>query len=320
MAKTPVKEEKIEVPAGTAVVPAKAAGALSEQFFAPEEMEELGGAGLDNVTSKNVLLPRLTILQALSPQVNKKKAEYIAGAEVGDWCDVAVGEIFKESIDIIPCHFSTQYIQWKKNRGGIVANLGMDASCLNGTTQNEKRQNILPNGDSIVETATWFCLLRVGSEWRRVFLPFSSTGLKTSRKWLTLIKAEKLFGKNGYFSAPLFYRPWRLKIVADSNDQGDWFTPVPGKIESGDLTEFGIDASANAARVASPLADKYKNIYHLMFEDQDSRKWLLEEVKNFYTDARDNLVIGDLGNEDPNDPANARNVSGASIDNAAQTM
>jgi len=251
----------------------------------------------------------LTILQALSPQINKKKVEFIPGAEIGDWCDVSVGDVFKESVVVIPCHFSTQYIQWKKNRGGFAGNLGMDAACLKDTTLNEKRQNVLPNGDIIAETATWFCLLQVGIDWRRVFLPFSSTGLKVSRRWHTLIKAEKLLGKSGFFSPPLFYRPWALTVAHDSNDQGDWFTPIPNKIP------VPVEAGANGK------SEPYKSIYHLMYEEQDTQKWLLGECKRFYEDARDNLVVGDMGADDLNDPANARVVgNSAAIDNAAHAM
>lgn len=292
---------------------------IAEPFFAPDEIEAMGGEGLDNVTAANVLLPRLTILQKLSPQLNKKKVEFIEGAQEGDWCDVGVGDIFRGSIEAIPCHFSTQYILWKKNRGGFGGNLGMDAKCLNDTTLNEKRQNILPSGDAIVETATWYCLLRVGGEWRRVFLPFTSTGLKVSRKWLTLIKAEKLLGKNGWFSAPLFYRPWTLNVLDESNEQGDWFTPVVNKIVTGDLSQYGLETNgAVTTGGASPMADRFKNIYHMMYENHDTKKELLAEARKFYEDARDNLVVGDLGTDDPNNPDNAR--SSNSVDNASTRM
>lgn len=293
----------------TAIVEAKSAGALAEKFFAPQEIEDMAGAGSENVKTTDTLLPRLTILQSLSPQLNRKKAEFISGAKVGDFCDVAVGDIFEE-VDMIPCHFVTQYIHWKKSRGGFVANLGTSAACLEETTLNEKRENVLPNGDTIVETATWFCLLRAGSDWRRVFFPLSKTGLKVSRKWHTLIKAEKLMGKNGYFTPPLFYRPWRLTVVTDSKDEFDWFTPSPARIE------------VPPEMITAQSPERFKTIYHEMMEIQDTSKWLLTEAKKFYTDARDNLVVGDMSNSDDlNDPSNARVVgSGPAIDNTSTQM
>lgn len=290
--------------AQNALVAAKSTD-LAEKFYAPQEIEELAGAGSENVTAANTLLPRLAILQKLSDQIDKTKVEFIKDAEAGDWCDIAVGEIFKGHVDVIPCHFVTQYIQWKKNRGGFVANLGMSAECIKGLPLNERRQPMLPNGDVIMETATWYCLLHVGADWRRVFLPFSSTGLKVSRKWHTLIKAERLLGKNNqFFTPPLFYRPWRLTVATDSNEQGTWYTPVPSKIE---VTKGEIKT--------------YKTIYEEMAEMQDEQRQLLKDCKEFYVDARDNLVVGDMASsEDMNDPANAKLVGGAAIDNTATKM
>ncbi len=283
---------------------------LPERFFAPDEMEALGGAGQENVKITDTLLPRLAILQSLSPQLKEKKVEYIPGASAGDWCDVSVGEVFKEGIEVLPCHFSTQYIQWKKNRGGFAGNLGMDASCLRDTTLDEKRRNILPNGDIIMETATWFVLIRVGYEWRRAFLPFSVTGLKISRKWMTLIRAEKLLGKSGWFTPPMFYRPWLLSVKEESNDQGEWYVASPARIPR------------DPADVNPKSPDEFKTIYHLMAEMGDTdNKYLLKEAQQFYIEARDNLVVGDMGTEDINDPANARNItpgSGGLTDNSKQ--
>jgi hypothetical protein len=37
-------------------------------------------AGFENVTNNDILIPRISILQDLSPQVKEEKAEYIEGA------------------------------------------------------------------------------------------------------------------------------------------------------------------------------------------------------------------------------------------------
>lgn len=304
------EQETVEttVAAGGALV--EATNTLpAEKFFAPSEIEEAAGAGHDNVKITDTLLPRIAIIQALSPQLKDKKIEYIPGAAVGDWCDVSIGEVFKGAIEVIPCHFCTQYIQWKKNRGGFAGNLGMDASCLNGTTLNDRRQHVLTTGDTIAETATWYVLLHVGFEWRRVFLPFSSTGLKISRKWMTLIRAERVLGKRGFFTPPLYYRPWILKSVMTSDGENDWYLPSPSKVQR------------EEAEITPDNPENFKTIYHSMFDMEDNSKWLLREAQTFYADARDNLVVGDQGTDDPNNPENAmRTVGGSSIADNTQTM
>jgi hypothetical protein len=228
-----------------------------------DELLKMGGMGTENVQAKDVLIPRLTILQGLSPQVMKKKAEYIEGAEVGDFCNVATGDIYKESILVVPCHFATAYIEWTKNRGGLAGNYGDDPAILKQTVRNEKNENILPNGNSVQETAQWYCLLQDGASWTRIFFPLRATNLKHSRKWLTLCRAESVELPNGeLWKPPLFWRSWKLTIVEDGNDQGDWYTFRPEKGE----TALELDRS----------------------------KRLINLCKSFYEEIRTNVVRPDL--------------------------
>jgi hypothetical protein len=196
-----------------------------------DDLLKMGGAGTENIKSKDVLIPRLVILQQLSPQLNKKKSEYIEGAEVGDFCNVATGDIYKKEVEVIPCHFATAYIEWLKGRSGFAANHGDNMSVLDRTTKNERFENILPNGNMIQETAQWYCLLKDGAVWTRVFFPLKSTGMKHSRKWLTVLRSETLKVNGRDWKPPLFWRSWKLITVDESNDQGDWasFRPERGE-------------------------------------------------------------------------------------------
>jgi hypothetical protein len=228
-----------------------------------DELLSLGGMGTENAKAKDVLIPRLVILQALSPQLNKKKAEYIEGAEIGDFCNVATGDIYKESVTVVPCHFATDYIEWTKNRGGLAQNYGDNVDILKQTVKNDKNENILPNGNSIQETAQWYCLIQDGTSWSRIFFPLKATNLKHSRKWLTLCKSEVVqLPNNELWRPPLFWRSWKLDIVSDGNEQGDWYTfrPIKGEI----IMEI------------------------------DPSKQLIRMCKSFYEDIRTNVVRPDI--------------------------
>ena len=197
----------------------KASTALAEiDLFDPKDVEEF--------SSKDIIIPRLNILQALSPQVNKKKPEYIEGAEQGDFCDVATSEIFKGELIIIPCFYAMVYLEWapRDSGRGLVANHGMDASILAKCKKNEKNQNILSNGNYVVETATYY-VLNMSAGGRPSFIPLSSTQLKAARKWNTLIASQKInnpaTGED--VPAPIFFRAWKAVSVESSNQQGDWY-------------------------------------------------------------------------------------------------
>lgn len=217
--------------------PSKESTALAEfDLFDPKDVEQF--------SSQDIIIPRLNILQALSPQVNKKKAEYIEGAEQGDFCDVATGEIFKDELTVIPCFYAMVYLEWapRDSGRGLVANHGTDPSILDDCKRNEKNQNILENGNYIVETATYY-VLNMSAGGRPSFIPLSSTQLKAARKWNTLISSQKLTAPNGDdVPAPIFYRSWKATSIESSNQQGDWygwkFAPDQNILEldpSGDL-------------------------------------------------------------------------------------
>jgi hypothetical protein len=236
-----------------------------------DELSKMTGMGSQNVQSKDVLIPRLTILQKLSPQLSKKKAEYIEGANLGDFCNVATGDIYSEAIVVIPCHFITHYIEWGKNRSGLINNYGDDASILKKCIRNEKNQNILPNGNSVNETAQWYCLLQSGASWGRVFIPLTSTNLKHSRKWMTLCQTERVPQANGeLWKPPLFWRSWKLSAVEDSNEMGDWVTFKPEKGE----TVLELDPSRSLIRQCMAFYEDIKTSVvrgEILDEDQGGR-------------------------------------------------
>jgi hypothetical protein len=231
------------------------------------ELQKMGGMGTENVQAKDVLIPRLTILQKLSPQLAKKKAEFIDGAEVGDFCNVATGDIYKEAVLVIPCHFATAYIEWGKNRSGLVMNYGDDASILKKCVRNDKNQNVLANGNMVSETAQWYCLLQDGASWTRVFIPLTSTNLKHSRKWLTLCRAESVQMPDGsMWKPPLFWRSWKLVAIEDSNEMGDWVTFRPEKGNS----SVEIDQSRQLIRMCMAFYEDVKgNVVRGEIHDDD---------------------------------------------------
>lgn len=229
--------------------------------------EEFAGAGMENITSKDLVIPRLTILQALSPQLVKTKPEYIKGAEAGNFCNVATNDTF-ESLKVIPCFYQRVLLEWapRESGQGLVHNHGSDSSILEQCEQDEKRRYFLPNGNQIIETATFFVLdISTGAP-VKAFIPLSSTQLKAARKWNTMMAAEKLERANGsMFTPPMFFRAWTVTAKNESNNQGDWFgwgfeaaEPVleldPGQGLLNEAIEYYKQSSSGAAVVdPSPM-------------------------------------------------------------------
>ena len=59
-----------------------------------DDFNAVGGTGYEDVRASDILVPRLTILQSMSPQVNQNKPEYDKNARVGDIYDIGLQERF----------------------------------------------------------------------------------------------------------------------------------------------------------------------------------------------------------------------------------
>lgn len=188
-----------------------------------DDFAAYAGAGLENITSSDLLVPRLVILQALSPQVKRSKGEYIEGAEPGIIADVGTGEIFPDGVWFLPVLYKKEYLEWapRESAKGLVT-IHSDSSILDSTKKDDRGKNVLPNGNYIVDTAQFYGL-NLSAGGRLCFIPMTSTQLKKSRRWNTLAAGEKLRRADGSeFTAPMFYRTYNLSTVEESNNDGEW--------------------------------------------------------------------------------------------------
>jgi hypothetical protein len=197
--------------------------AASANLPTTESFEDLAGAGMENVTGSDLLVPRLGILQALSPQLNKKKPEFIEGAAIGDIADLGTGENLGTAVQFLPIYFKKVWIEWapRESGKGLVAIHESD-ECLKGTTLNDRNQPITPEGNLIAETHQFFGL-NLSLDRRKSFISFTSTQIKKARKINTLASTIKLQRADGTeYTPPLFYSTYNLGTAEESNSSGDW--------------------------------------------------------------------------------------------------
>ena len=191
--------------------------------FNPDELAGHASSGMENVRSEDLLIPRITILQALSPQLKKSRPEYIERAREGMICATGTGEVWEDGIFFLPVHFRKSYIEWapRESNQGLV-NIHESADILRECTYDDKGRAFLPNGNSVQETAQFFGL-NASDGFNRSFIGMAATQLKHSRRWLAMATNEKLQRSDGSrFTAPLWYRTYHLTTAEEGNSQGDW--------------------------------------------------------------------------------------------------
>jgi len=204
---------------------------ITEKKSAPlpaDMFEEDAGKGVGNIGQQDLALPFLKILGQLSPEVNKRDGKYVEGAEPGMIFNSVSGELHDgvKGIDVIPCFYKLEYIEWKDRGEGLGAPVAIHASysdVLSQTTPDANYKDRLPNGNYVERTASHFVIV-LGESPSTALISMKSTQLKISRKWNSMMKGIKMKGKNGNLYEPAsFSHTYRLKTTQLSNDKGTWF-------------------------------------------------------------------------------------------------
>jgi len=197
----------------------KKEGALATNLF-----EADANQGAQNMSQEDLALPFLKILGQLSPEVNKRDGKYVEGAEPGKIINTVTNELY-DSINVVPCHYKRQYIEWQdrgQSTGAPVAIHEADSDIISQTTRDKSYKDRLPNGNYLDNTANHF-VLQLGDTPQSALISMKSTQLKVSRKWNSMMMGLKMQGKSGLFTPPTYSHIYKLKTVQMSNDKGTWF-------------------------------------------------------------------------------------------------
>ncbi len=180
-------------------------------------------------------IPRIKILQDLSPEVKETKAEYIPGARPGMICNEQNNKLDSEIL-FVPSTFVVRYIAWRPRRdgGGLVdPNL----------TLQEVEENFQPDGigswigmmkpsaneDAVrVEVAQTpeYTGYAMGKNWgpMPVAISMPSTKVKAARKINTTVELTRILNKKtgNKIRPPMFYHQFKLTTGLESGNENEW--------------------------------------------------------------------------------------------------
>lgn len=226
----------------TAVAKAK------ETALSTDVMEDIFGMAGEGASfdSSEMQIPFVRVAQSLSPQLNKKKSEYIEGLSTGDAYNTLTSERWagETGLVVVPCYQTTKYLEFvpRTSGGGFRGEIGPNDPILQRTSRDGSKE-ILPNGNELVKSDQHFCLI-VGEDGmtQPVVIDMKSTQLKVSRRWKTQIAMQKIKhpGTGAIITPPVFATLWRLNTVEETNDKGDfynWAVEKVGTVESRDLLQ-----------------------------------------------------------------------------------
>jgi len=212
------------------------------------------GAAFD---SSEMQIPFIRVLQALSPQLNKKKPEYIEGAAQGDLFNTVTGQWWsgEEGITVIPCYHTIKYLEFvpRDMGGGFKGEIHPSNPVLQQTTRSGSKE-LLPSGNELVKSAQYFCfVVEKDGSYQPAVIDMKSTQLKVAKRWNTQVQLQKVKNpKTGELVTPaLFATMWKLTTTEESNDQGSWNNYLVEKVGLVTNRDLLLEAKAFRESIAA---------------------------------------------------------------------
>lgn len=170
--------------------------------------------GAEEVKASDLIIPRLEVVQSLSPCRKKTDPAYIEGAEEGMLFNNVTRELYGTEAVVIPVYFRKQYLLWKdRKKGGGTG--GFRGAFPNELAAREAVINMEEGDIDVAETNEHFCLLvRNNGKVEEIVLSMAKSKMKVSRRWNSLIRM------NGGDS---FSRAYKVSGVSENNQNGDQF-------------------------------------------------------------------------------------------------
>lgn len=196
-----------------------------------QDFGEFSGGGLDDVTSDELVIPFVNVLQALSPEI-----EEIDGAKAGMLFNKGTQELIngEEGFIFLPVARQCAYVEWipRAQGGGLVGRHEINSPIIA-----QAKQECADRGEDPKFSILWTGEPEKSNELKQTYylfgfvledtdegyqpigqalLSFNGTKIKVYKNWLTPINLVK--GK-----PPLFAHPTRVTTFKDSNKKGDFY-------------------------------------------------------------------------------------------------
>lgn len=185
----------------------------------PAHLEGDKGLGNENVSGKDMTIPRIKLLQSLSPEVDKSKPEFIEGAEPGMYMRTTDKALMTEFM-AINVKFSHGYALFIKRSfgGGFKGEFSTPEDAWAKAIEDNGTKETAEKMCDVVETGRHLLLVvdPETGELSPALMDFSKTALKVSSDWNTTIHSR---------GGARFSTIYRVKPKSASNSKGSWTKP-----------------------------------------------------------------------------------------------
>lgn len=214
------------------------------------------GAGA-SFNAEDIKIPRIVLLQQMSPEVTDGHAKYVEGARPGMFYDTVTKALYPGAtgIVLVPVFYSKTWGEWipRDAGGGLVTVHNDKASAMR-----DQRKDIVTE---LVETANHYVMLQSPTGWQPALLNFTKTKLSVSREWNTLVATTNITKPDGTkITPPSFARLYRLTSALVSNAKGNFYNVVITPMGWNDRASYDEGKSYHELIASGELAARREDL------------------------------------------------------------
>lgn len=204
----------------------------------PDHLKALmqSNAGNEDVGMDQMVIPRIEIIQALSPQRNKNKPEYIEGAEEGMMFNTVTQQLLDSPLSIVPVMFKVEHLVWgdrKQKMEGFFGSYPTFQEADAARLTEEDADKLVVN-----ETHQHYVLFDAGNgQWQEAVISCARSKIKCSKNWNSTIRM---------LGGPRFARTYELSVVGDQNAAGEDFLNYAKSLKSTGFVDADLLAKAQS--------------------------------------------------------------------------
>lgn len=169
------------------------------------------GRGSENVGTKDILLPRLELVQAQSPIKDTNP-----DAKEGLMFNTVTGDILGDTVFIVPIYYRMEYLVWKdQDKGG-----GFFGAFETEQEAKQRLHEVVADGEDegdmeIIDTPVHYCLrVKADMTTEQIVISMPKSKAKVSRKWNAAIQIA---------GGDRFSRAYKVTTFKDKNKQNKTF-------------------------------------------------------------------------------------------------
>ena len=185
----------------------------------PEFLRTRSQEGLEEIERSDLVLPRLSICQSMSPQRKKSDPLYIAGLEEGDFFNTVTSQNYgAKALRVIPLLFgkSRLYFRSFDEGGGLLCQSmnGKDGGSLSPTCAPCPKQAWGEDGEKPECTLLYNYASALLPNFELIVVSMKVTSLKAARQWNSLLRFREAEARGGVYE---------LRAIETKNNFGTYF-------------------------------------------------------------------------------------------------